>query len=61
MVKRDRMLNIRLSSTEFDLLVELADELETSQSGLVRQLIRLEHERHFGRTRRGGCRGSESS
>ncbi len=48
MVDRDLMLNVRVSEAERRMIAELSDELGISQSGLVRQWIRREHEGRFG-------------
>jgi hypothetical protein len=48
MVDREKMLNVRLSADELRMLSQLSDELGVSQSGLVRQWIRREHEQLFG-------------
>lgn len=43
MGERERVLNVRLTDSEMDMVKELADHVGLSQSDTIRQLVRREH------------------
>ena len=48
MVDRDKVLNVRISAQELDMLKAVADEQGLSQSGIIRQCIRRAYTDLFG-------------
>ncbi len=53
MVDRPKLLNVRMTEAEIEMIKELAEADGLSQSDIVRQLVRHAHAERFGPSPRG--------